>query len=447
MKYIKEYWKYIIFILGFMILATTYVYTKMDLSWVFSVGKVNVLTNGFLPLTDALTAILANVNYLKILTYGIVSLSMFIIIRNIINQKNNSLVYIGIFLFFLINSSILNESYVSIVGFVESFMGLVFTLTIINYLINDNLYKIPKHLIVLSGVISVSFNVIYALIILLVLLYKIIINFKNKEKNKSIYLLFIGVLLGNIFIFSLNNISLYIGIQEISQNVLYHVFPNIININFIFTIILLAFLFRFAIKRYLFSSGYEKTNIILSLGGIIIYAFVCLLSKSTYLNYISLIFYIVSSYYIIIHGSASPSFKEKINMYYFIKVIYLILISIIKVSINVAFFPAIIDIIIILELVNITFKKNYLIIPYTFIAILMIFFEIIMSNNTKVLVKDMKNYLRRDLSCDVIDITLPSRFKEEELNIYLPYSKEEKEIYLKYLDIDKKFDYKIEFTK
>ena len=447
MKYIKEYWQYIIFTLGFMLIATTYVYTKIDFQWIFGIGRVNIFANGVLPLTGALTTILANVYYLKILTFGILSLSLFIIIKNIINRKNYSLIFMGIFLFFLINPSILNESYISIIGFVGNFMGLVFILTIINYLINENLYKVPKLLIIILGMISVSFNVIYALIILITILYKLIINYINKERNKSIYLLFVGVLLWNIFVFSSNNILLYHSIQEISQNVLYHVLPNILNINFIFTIIIMAFLFCFAIKRYLISYGYERTNIILSLGGIIIYAFACLLSKSTYLNYISLIFYIISSYYIIMNGCNSPSFKEKINVYYFIKIIYLILISIIKVDFNIAFFTAIIDIMIILELVNITFKKNYLIIPYTFIAIFMIIAEIIMSNNTKLLVKDMNRYLKRDLSCDITNIILPSRFKEEEVSIYLPISKEEKEFYLKYLEIDKMPDYKIEFTK
>ena len=428
-------------------LSSTYMYTRFDFIWIRDINKLNIFNNGISPLASLLSFIMSNAYALRLLSYGILSLSFFIIIRNIINQKNNSLVFMGIFLFFMIDQSILNESIVSITGFVHVFVGFIFLLVVINYLINENLYKVPKPLIIFIGIVASSFNVIYALIVLLLLLYKIIDNTKNKIKDKSILLLFMGVLLGNIFIISNNYDIVYYSVGEVSHNILYEILPSILNINFIITIILIAFLFRLAIKSFLYSVGFERIKIVLSILAISIFAFVSLLSKLTYLNYISLILYICSSYYIIRHGTDSYSFKEKMKVYYFIKVIYLLLISFIRVNFNIAFISALIDIIIILELVNITFKTNYLNIPYTFIALFMLSAEIVIANNTKIVIKDMNNYLKRNLSCDISLITLPSKFKQEDVSIYLPLYKDEKKLYLKYLDIDNEFEYKIDYSE
>lgn len=433
-----------LFCLGFMILTMTLSFTKIEWPWIFDISNYRLFNFKISPLVNVLSILLVNVKILRIITYTVLSMSLFFIIKSIINKKNNSIFFIGIFLIFLLNQTILNESYFSTVGFIQNFIPLIFLLIIINYLINDNLYKLPKPLIVLLGLIASTFNIVFALLLLSILLYKIVEDAINKEKNKNIYLLLVGALLGSTFMICYNR---NIFNPNISYNLLHAVVPDILNINFIITIILMAFVFGVAIKLFVRKTGYEKINTILSIGAIIVYVFVVLFSHNVYLNYLSLIFYNVASFYILYNGNKSHSFREKIKLYYFIKVLFIAIMSIVNANISTMFLPALIDIMIILELLNNTFPVNFIQMPYMLISIMLIVTNIIININTKNQIIDMNAYLKRDLSCRITPVVLPSKYKEEDVSIYLPCTKEEKMLYLKMLGIDDEFDYEIQFTQ
>lgn len=441
MKYLKNYWTYIIFSLGFMILSMTFIHTNMEWSWIFGVGNFNLI--GATPpfLVNIITALLVNIKILRIISYIVLSMAFFNIIKNIVNSKNQSLFYAGIFLFFLLNQSILNSSYISTYGFVQNFIATLFLFIIINYLINDTLYKLLKPFIIFLGIISTSFNIFYSLLILSIVLYKTILSIKIKDNNKVMYLLLIGVILGIILIFS-NSYPIFES--NISYKLLYSVVPQIVKLNFILPVIIELFSIYFSTK--LFKKN-KDLKIFFALSGTFLYLFVMFFSQNVYLNYISLIINLISSFYILYNGNNSYSYKEKIRLYYFVKVVAIILVSFIYVDNSVLFLPALVDILIILELVNITLPTNFFKTPYMVISFLVVICQSIICINTKQLIGDMNAYLKRDLSCDIKSIILPSKYKKTDVRIYLPMSKEEKRLYLKYIGIDNSFDYDIEFTK
>lgn len=440
MKYLKKYSNYIIFTIEFMLLSMTFIPTNMEWSWNFDIINFSI-NYKVTPFVSILSLTLVNYKFFKILSYIILSLGFFITQKNLINKKNNSLFYMSIFSFFLLNQTILNECYLSTFGFIQNFITTLFILIIINYLENDNLYKLPKSLIVILGIISTSLNPVYSFLILAIVIYKIINNILNKEKNKSIYLLLISTIIGNIF--TINNIVIN---NNISNKLLYDIVPKITNSNYIVLLITLLFIIWLSLK--LLKKNMEKTKVSLSIGVSIIYVLIAtFLHNNIYLNYIFLILHLISSYYIIYNSTTSHSFKEKIKLFYFIKVTFIIFSSIFDMQANISFIPAIMDIMIMLELINITLPTNYLQKPYLVISSVIIISQIIIGFNTKNRVDDMYTYLKRDLSCDIKRITLPSKYKEENMNIYLPQNDIEKENFLRLFNINNNFEYTIDFTK
>ena len=219
MEVIKYNFKYIsIFILMFM-LVLFFPLTVNDLYFSrlsFSLLKSLVFgANGYI-LSSYIALILVNIRLLRILFYVGTTISLFILIKNIVNKKNQSLFYMAIFLFFLTNNVILASSYVNTTQFSNTFVPISFIFIIIYYLVYDKLYKLKRSVVYLLGIISTILNPIYSLTLFIALSIKVF-----GKQDKSLIKLYSGVILGfGISLVSVLNNGTY-KIPNISFNIFF----------------------------------------------------------------------------------------------------------------------------------------------------------------------------------------------------------------------------------
>ena len=90
------------------------------------------------------------------------------------------------------------------------------------------------------------------------------------------------------------------------------------------------------------------------------------------------------------------------------------------------------DVLIILEIVNYLLPNNFLIIPWFILTVVLMFVHIYVYGNVYKGYNEMTNYINHHLECGFTDIELPSKYVNDYLYDYIPYSKE----YLKYYGLD-----------
>ena len=443
MKYIKKYYKNIILLIVLIVFATTLPIINKD--WILyntNIQDISILDLSFLSISKSISLVLSKYYIIKVTFIPLIILFLFISIKNFINNKNNSLIFIGISLFFLTNYNILYSS-LSVSNILYNLVPFFLFIIIINLILKDLLYKVPKVLIIILGLIASIFSLNYGLIILMMLVSTYLIKLYNKENNKYILMILIGVILGNVINFSIYDTNIFtFNIYDITKNIMHTIVPTFMNINFIFTLIIMISLFINLIKLYS-SNKINKMETIILVLITSLYPFATLLSSNLIINYISFILFNMSTYFILIKISTN-SLKERINLIYIFKVLYIILISLLK-EVPTSYFISyvLIDIIIILEFVNKMFKDNQLIHAWFIVTVLSILLEIHVNSELMIKNKYLNAFLYRDLSCEINRIVLPNKYKKNNYDMFIPTNDTEKVEYLKYLEIDSTLDYEI----
>ena len=448
MKYIKTSWKYIFFFILFMLISNFFSFTTNDLIW-FNTKNINnflSLSKGYV-LSSALTILLMHVKVIRIITYGILSVCIFELLKRTVNKKNNTLSFIAIFIFFLTNTEIITKSYISISSFCTNFISSILVLIIISYLTKDTLYKLNKYIIFILGLVSASFTPLISLLLFITVSIISLYNDIKKTPDKSVNILLGGISLGFIIelILILKSGAVF-TLPNIPNNLLYNLIPMLYNVNFLISLLLIAFLLFLSIKIYIKGNRTKRVYVILSIGIIATYSFTNLLSQNIYLNYIMLIFYTIASIFILLNANNSIRFKNKIKTYYLFKIVYL-LILVFTPNLNEAhiLFPILIDILIILELFNYVFPNNFLKVPWLVISLLILISNIYIYKNIYSRNIELKNYIKHNLECNILKIQIPSKYQNDYMNNYIPKTVKDKENYKNYLGIESDDEYYIEY--
>jgi len=317
------------------------------------------------------------------------------------------------------------------------------------YLINDNLYKLNRKLIFILGLVSSSLSPYLSITLLLVLCILIIKNIYKKEKDIYLMILFEGVIIGSMLLLTsfLKSGTKYI-LPDVSNNILHILIPKINNINFLITLISIAFILYLSIKVYIKGNSNTKNNVILCIGAITIYSMSRLLSKNAILNYIMFIFYTVSSIYILLNSNNSIRFKTRIKMYYLFKFTYILTLAFTPNIFSSHMIPiAMLDMLIILELINYVFPKNFLEHIWFGITIAILLINIYVYKNIYFKNREINDYIKHNLECGFTDIQLPQRYKTSYREFLLPQNSNENMEYVFYLNINNKGDYNIYFSE
>ena len=292
--FIKNNYKYIILFLLLLVLSYFFPQVSNDMMWANKKGFNSITDFWNLSYGKILTAlfsfVLSKVKIVRIVFYAVTTLGLTIFMKNIVNKKNKTLIFIALFMILLLDNAILSQTYVSTYGYIYNTIGALFLLIVLSFVTNNELNKLNKTLVLILGIIASSISPSYTIIILILSLILLISHLIKKENSTNYLALFLGSVIGSaISILSVSNAKAVIYIPKVALNAIEVVIPNIFENNFIIFFIMIILLFFLGIKVFLKGNKSEKILSIISIICIAFFAFVFLLSKNLYLMYISYI--------------------------------------------------------------------------------------------------------------------------------------------------------------
>lgn len=427
MKKLNNYLYLLIFILIFF-LAMFFPLTGQDLFW----NQTNILdifslikNSGAGVITSFLLIVLTKVPLIKCLTISVIATSTFILMKNIVNKKNNCLIFIALFFLLLLDKQFLNYSLINTTGFTIHFIGTLFLLIFINIFTKNSVATMNKFLLFLLGIVGVNLGVTYSFTIFLsTLIYMLLC--KEPVFRKKYMILLVGEVIG-LLLTALNLKFTYTGF---SYNLLHEFIPSIRGMNFFLTLVTSALILFESIRQ--FNNHRLKTT--LSVMGISLYLLISLLIYNDILTYITFVLNFVGSFYILYNSRKNKLFKYKILAYYLFKLIFIIFTCIFG-EIN-ALFLYLVDIIIILEIYDYLLPKDYLKYIWVTASLSLICLNIYIYKNLLPRHQEMNRYIKNELECHVENFNIPSRFKTDSIYKNIPETKEEMEHYIKFYNID-----------
>ncbi len=440
MKFIKKNWYYIVVFILVFILSALFSPLKSDWYW-SSVAPFKGF-NSFLNISygkllgSIISILLTKYKLLKVITYSIITISLFVLIKNIINKKNNNLLYVGICLFFLLDNMLINSTYVSLNGFINEFLGTLFVLILINFILKKTINKLNILLIFIFGLVStlISYNVTTLILILVVTLF--INKYREKDNFKHLLSLLFGTITGFLIMF-ISSSYREVYSFNITYNLFHELIPKIFNMNFFIILILISLLLFLSIKIFVKGTFKNKVYVTLSITSITVFSLAYLLSTNYILNYISYVLFTVSTLYILLHANNSKIFKDRIKIYYTVKILYLIII-LCNSTINTSnlLLPFILDIMVILELINYVLPNDFLKGIWISFSILLLLSNTYIYSNVYKKNTEMNWYIKIHLECSMYDVSLPSKYETVYLIDYIPENESEIKNYIEYYDID-----------
>lgn len=438
METLKTHWKEIVLIILIGLLIVFLPFTNRDWFWINAYKSFNSVKTIFnFQLIPALIAsVLGQVKFIRVIVYVISFISLLLIIQNMTNKKNGVLAFISLFLFFLINEEVLFTGFISLYGFSEHFIPIIFTLMIVYLVLKDELYKIPKVLLVIIGIVSASFNITYSFVQLAMLSLHLINLLLKKEKNKYFYLLYSGSLLGNIGIFLYNILNKIIVLADLSENILHIIIPSIFKMDFIVSLILISFLLFLSIKIYISNIGYKRIITILSLIIILLYSLMRIFSNNDILNYVSWILFEGASVFILLNANNRLAFKNRIKVIFTIKWFYLLFLLLKTIDISNMMFIELINIIIVIGIIDYIFPEKFMTKSWFLICVMILILNIYLFKDIYTKTIGMNSYIKNHLECGYYKVYLPHKYYNSYKTFVLPANKDEEKDYLKYLNID-----------
>lgn len=441
MKYIKENWPYFLIFVLFALLASFFPLTSTDLRWVNIANDLDIknfynIASGKL-LSSAILLSITKYKILKILTYGVLSTCLFVLMKNIVNKKNMTLMYIGIFLFLLLGSKILSTGYVWTTGFVYNFIGALFILIYIYLFIKNTPSKMNVLLLFLLGLSSSLINPYISIVLLILLVIGILYRKKMSLSASSYGTLIFSIMFGlSIMMYYLLKNEIIVMSPKFVHNLLHEMVPILYSSNFLIVLILLAFLLFLCIKIYLKGDIKKRIYTIISMVCMSIYALVFILNSNDILNYVFYILFTASSLFVLLYSNNSILFKKKIVTYFIVKIVYIFVATFIpELVYGDVLLPLLLDILIILEIVNYIFPSNFLEKIWISVIIILIGANIYLYKDVFEENRSLNYYIKNHLECETYDFSIPSKYDTEFLYRVLPETLEEKINYVTYYDI------------
>lgn len=439
--------KIVTIIILFLGLVSFFPIAGKDIFWTLTKVKgiedfLNIAKIGFFP--TAILLLITKYKFLKVFIYTITTILLFLAMKNIANKKNNSLLSIAIFFFLLLDRNMLSGTFVSNEGFAIHILGSLYIMTYIYLFSKEKIQSINPFILFVFGIISGFGNVVYSTSITLGTIFYIFYLIKEDDnKNYRCLLLSIGQLIG-LSLTLMNTPFIYNGI---SHNLLEVFIPNILEKNFLITIVFSSLVMFSSIKNI--NTSLFRT--VLAIFGMSSFLFSSLLSKSIYLNYITFIIYTISSFYILLNVTTSRLFQKNIYILYIFKIVFIsILATIGYTSSEFTLILYLIDILVILELYNHIFPIDFLNRVWYFAMVVLLISNIYIYMTISKKYDEMNFYIKNRLECTIEDINIPTKFKNEYLKDYIPYDGISLERYAAYYRIDiydKKIKREIKFRE
>ncbi len=431
MKLLKENRIAIIFIL-ILILAIFFPLTGKDLFWanytIPNIKEFLTLSNGhFVP--SLFTYVLTKSDLLRIITYGITFVSLLIVLKNIVNHKNRVLSSIALFLIFLMDKFIFKMSIVNLSNFTNCILSTLILVLFINILSKNTILKINYILLFVLGFLGTTITPATSFTIFLLTTYFILKNRKTKDNYKYPVLLF-GELLGLLLTIKFTTLNNF----DFTYN-LFHIFmPLLKGSNFIITLILSALMFMEVTKIYPRNS---HILCFLSVVAISSYLFATLLSNSSIILYLAFTISEIAKYYICKNINSSTLFKTKIDYIFITKLSFLLIALILGgAGVNTIFFLSILDILLIIEIYNYTFPREFLKNIWYIAAIVLLLSNIYIYNGSLKRFNDMNTYIKNKLECTTKAFTIPKKYENDYIPYLLPETKKEIDLYIDFYNIN-----------
>ncbi len=430
MKLLKENRTIIIFIL-ILIMAIFFPLTGKDIFWtnytIPNLKEFLTLSNGyFVP--SLFTYVLTKSTILKIVTYSITFISLLIVLKNIVNQKNRVLSSIALFLIFLMDKFILKMSIVNLSNFTNCILSTLILVMFINILSKNSILKMNYILLFILGLLGTTITPATSFTCFFLTIYFILKNRNTKDNYKYPVLLF-GELLGLILTIKFTIPNSFDFTYD-----LFHIFmPLLKGSNFIITLILSALLFMEVMKIYP-----RKSHILcfMSVAAISSYLFATLLSNSSIILYLTFIISEIAKYYICKNINSSTLFKTKINYIFITKLSFLLITLILGgVGVNTIFFLSILDILLIIEIYNYTFPREFLKNIWYIGVIALLLSNIYIYNDSLKRFNDMNTYIKNKLECTTTIFTIPKKYENDYIPYLLPETKKEINLYIDFYNI------------
>lgn len=431
MKKLVKYMGIVILIL-FLGLIYMFPLCGKDLFWALAnfnnLGEALHFTRGSI-IAGSILLYLAKNHIMRVIFSTLVVGSLFVLLKKLVNSKNYSIPFLALFFFLLIDKKLFAASFVSITGFIFAFLSALLLILLISLLVNDTIKKVPILVLFLLGFIVANGNIAVgftSLALALVYIYK---NRKSFNKFKACALL-LGITMGLITIVEFTSLS-YTGIVN---NLIHVLAPLAVGPNFIISIVLSGLLFLFAIKTY--NKG-KRIGALMATVGLSFYLFVSVLNTGDILKYLALVINFISSYYILKNATNNKAFKKRIDYYYLSKLFYILVTSVVgEIAIASTLLLTLFDIIVILEIYNYLFPKNYLRTTWEIAAIFMLVANIYVYEAVLARHEAMNTFIENKLECSTQPLVVPERFETEYLYENIPSNSDELYWFIEYNDID-----------
>lgn len=367
---------------------------------------------------------------IKVCIMTVITILIFLLMKNIVNKKNSILLSLSLFLFMLIDNTFFSEVFVSIEGFAVHMISSLFIMTFVYIIIKNNITKMHPLILLIMGLSFGLINTTYVFAIFIISLIYILNEIKEGFKSSKYFFLILGEVIGMV-ITSLTTTLTYTGL---SHNLLEEFIPRIIETNFLIVLIYSALILFSSVKVVL--NGHT-IGAILSIIGISSFLFSSLLTSSIYINYITYCLFTVSTLYILTNMTTSPIFKRKVFFYFVLKIIYIILLSLFgSISYASTILLYLIDILLIIELYDYIFPNDFLNVIWEIAVLLVFSSNIYIYSSVAKKYDEMNFYIKNKLECTKEDFTLPSKYKTDYLHDYLPNNKELYKNYIQFYNID-----------
>ena len=446
-KILKENKLTILYITLLFILSCFFICTEEDLFYVVSnkfkgFDDFYKYSEGFI-LSTSLISLIIKFKIIRVIFITTLLSSLIYIIYKLINKENKSIPLLGLYLIILFPSSIFklctNSYYI-----VNYLLPIIFSIIYINFLVRNNLQSLKPYICFIFGyivsLINPVFTIMFLIVSLIVLFYKII----KKENSRNHLTLFLGCIAGaGTVMYGYNYSNSYAYIPNIVEHIFHTLVPLFYTKN-TFSFIFITIILLLSINIIRFKSKKLKLLTILSDVVIILYTLGHFINMHYYLTYILYILFTISSIFILLNFNNSCMFKRKIIIYYVFKIVYvLILLSQNLVNETSISFIYVIDVLIILDILNFIYPKNYLYITLNTASILTLILLIFIYADSFYKNEYIKNQIKRDLPCNIHNIKLDKRYKRTSPYTLIP-SDDYKPYYLEYYKINSKDYFVIE---
>ena len=438
---IKNNLHFIIFTFLIFILSYFFICTEEDLLYVVSnnfrgFDEFFRFSKGFI-LSSSLISTIVKIKSIRVIFCTLLIMSFGYIVNKIINIENKSMFVLGLYSLILFPISIFkictNSFYV-----VNYLLPITFSLIYINFLVKNNLQNIRPYICFILGyivsLINPIFTILFLIIPLLVLIYKI----KNKENTRNHLTLFLGSITGCASVmYGYHFSNTYVYIPNIVNQIFHKVIP-LLYINNLFSFIFIIVVLLLSINIIKFKGKKLKNITLLCDFIIILYLVGHFVNFHYYILYILYILFTISSIVILLNFNNSYMFKRKIKLYYIFKILYILILlsqnSIDETSLS---FIYVIDALIILDVLNFIYPKNYLYLTYSIACISTFMLLIAIYANTFYKNIYVKDQIKRELLCNNYLIKLDEKYKKTYPYNIVP-SDDYKQYYLKYNNINSK---------